>query len=253
MHQSRFASSAILLVAVLCSPVSSPDGRVHSYSRTRFGRSDGGTYLSSGQRPYRLSHRKPSDASLLRGNHRTGGQQTRSGRIHRTGALPGAYVVQGHPEHRVHWNYEKEKAHLDRITSLYEEHFSETDPEKRKAIYAEINKESQLAAAYAIPNEIDKLYKAMGGTGAERRIPGTKKRSTGSICQPTGCVTGRSSNPNASGTPSSGCFSPNSRPSTKKKTGRWTTRTGSSVTRLRICFTRNIPTDSRPRSERWNT
>ncbi|MCE2438809.1 MAG: insulinase family protein [Candidatus Latescibacteria bacterium] len=62
-------------------------------------------------------------------------------------------------------DYEKEKAHLDNVTRLYEEHFSETDPEKRKAIYAEINKESQLAAQYAIPNEIDKLYKAMGGTG----------------------------------------------------------------------------------------
>ncbi|MDE3001297.1 MAG: insulinase family protein [Gemmatimonadota bacterium] len=62
-------------------------------------------------------------------------------------------------------DYEKEKAHLDNITRLYEEHFGETDPEKRKAIYAEINKESQLAAQYAIPNEIDKLYKAMGGTG----------------------------------------------------------------------------------------
>ncbi len=62
-------------------------------------------------------------------------------------------------------DYEKEKAHLDNVTRLYEEHFSETDPEKRKAIYAEINRESQLAAQYAIPNEIDKLYKAMGGTG----------------------------------------------------------------------------------------
>ena len=62
-------------------------------------------------------------------------------------------------------DYEREKVHLNNITRLYEEHFSETDPEKRKAIYAEINKESQLAAQYAIPNEIDKLYKAMGGTG----------------------------------------------------------------------------------------
>ncbi len=61
-------------------------------------------------------------------------------------------------------DYEKEKPHLDRISELYEQHFRETDPAKRKAIYAEINKESQLAAQYAIPNEIDKLYKAMGGT-----------------------------------------------------------------------------------------
>src|SRR5256885_16830996 len=45
-------------------------------------------------------------------------------------------------------DYEKEKPHLDRITGLYEKHFHETDAEKRKAIYAEINQESQLAAQY---------------------------------------------------------------------------------------------------------
>ena len=62
-------------------------------------------------------------------------------------------------------DFEKEKPHLDRITELYERHFHETDPEKRKAIYAEINKESQLAAQFEIPNEMDKLYKAMGEQG----------------------------------------------------------------------------------------
>ena len=62
-------------------------------------------------------------------------------------------------------DYEKEKPHLDRITELYEKHFHETDPEKRKAIYAEINRDSQLAAQFEIPNEMDKLYKAMGEQG----------------------------------------------------------------------------------------
>src|SRR5881628_2379001 len=62
-------------------------------------------------------------------------------------------------------DYEKEKPHLDRILELYEKHFHETDPEKRKAIYAEINQESQAAAQYEIPNEMDKLYKAMGEEG----------------------------------------------------------------------------------------
>lgn len=62
-------------------------------------------------------------------------------------------------------DYEKERAHLDSIVALYEQHFGETDPAKREAIYAEINKASQLAAQYAIPNELDKLYKAMGETG----------------------------------------------------------------------------------------
>ncbi|HIB54752.1 MAG TPA: hypothetical protein EYO39_08100 [Nitrospirales bacterium] len=61
-------------------------------------------------------------------------------------------------------NYEKEKVHLDRITELYERHFFETDSEIRADIYAEINKEAQKAAEYSIPNEIDKLFNAMGGT-----------------------------------------------------------------------------------------
>src|SRR5438034_1290175 len=62
-------------------------------------------------------------------------------------------------------DYEKEKPHLDRVLELYEKHFHETDPEKRKAIYAEINNESQLAAQFEIPNEMDKLYKMMGEQG----------------------------------------------------------------------------------------
>src|SRR2546428_9266877 len=62
-------------------------------------------------------------------------------------------------------DYEKEKPHLDLIIELYQKHFHETDPEKRKAIYAEINRESQKAAQFEIPNEMDKLYKAMGEEG----------------------------------------------------------------------------------------
>jgi zinc protease len=62
-------------------------------------------------------------------------------------------------------DFEKEKPHLDRITELYEQHFRETDPEKRKKIYEEINKENQLASQYEIPNEMDKLYKSMGEVG----------------------------------------------------------------------------------------
>ena len=62
-------------------------------------------------------------------------------------------------------DYQKEQVHLDRIEALYEQHFGETDPEKRAAIYAQINAENQLAAAYAIPNELDRLYTAMGERG----------------------------------------------------------------------------------------
>ena len=62
-------------------------------------------------------------------------------------------------------DYESERPHLDRIVALYEEHFAQSDPEKRREIYSLINREAQLAAKYAIPNEIDKLYTAMGARG----------------------------------------------------------------------------------------
>jgi predicted Zn-dependent peptidase len=59
-------------------------------------------------------------------------------------------------------DYEKEKVHLDKIQDLYEQHFREADPEKRKEIYKQINAEAQLAAQYAVPNELDATYKALG-------------------------------------------------------------------------------------------
>ena len=62
-------------------------------------------------------------------------------------------------------DYQKEKPHLDKITELYEQHTRETDPEKRKLIYQKINEASKLAAQYAVANDIDRIYKAMGGTG----------------------------------------------------------------------------------------
>jgi len=60
-------------------------------------------------------------------------------------------------------DYEKEKPYIDKVTALYDQHFKETDDAKRKEIYAEINRVSQEAAQFAIPNEIDKVYKALGG------------------------------------------------------------------------------------------
>ncbi|GAB4318022.1 MAG: insulinase family protein [Candidatus Sumerlaeia bacterium] len=59
-------------------------------------------------------------------------------------------------------DFASEKPLLDRITELYERHFAESDPEKRKEIYAEINRVSQQAARFAVPNEMDRLYSAMG-------------------------------------------------------------------------------------------
>lgn len=62
-------------------------------------------------------------------------------------------------------DFEAERPHLEQIEALYEQHFRETDPARRAEIYAEINRESQLAAQYAIANEIDKVYNSMGATG----------------------------------------------------------------------------------------
>lgn len=59
-------------------------------------------------------------------------------------------------------DYEKEKVHLERIEALYEEHYAADGPKERRRIYEEITRESTLAAAYAIPNEFDRLYRAMG-------------------------------------------------------------------------------------------
>ena len=61
-------------------------------------------------------------------------------------------------------DYAAEKPHLDRIVELYEQHFSETDDAVRADIYAEINREAQLAARYSVPNELTQVFNAMGGS-----------------------------------------------------------------------------------------
>ena len=73
-------------------------------------------------------------------------------------------------------DYAQEKPHLDRIVELYEQHFREQDPEKRAALYQEIDAENVKAAEFAVPNEMDRVYNAMGGadvnahTGTEETV-----------------------------------------------------------------------------------
>lgn len=62
-------------------------------------------------------------------------------------------------------NWEKEKPLLDKIENLFEQHRAEKDPEKKKAIYAEIDKTSQEASKYVANNEYDKLIGLIGGSG----------------------------------------------------------------------------------------
>ncbi|MCS6929735.1 MAG: insulinase family protein [Saprospiraceae bacterium] len=62
-------------------------------------------------------------------------------------------------------NWEKEKPLLDQIEQLFEEHRFEKDPERKKALYAEIDRLSFEAARYVAANEYDKLVSAIGARG----------------------------------------------------------------------------------------
>ncbi|SDB88850.1 M16 family metallopeptidase [Williamwhitmania taraxaci] len=62
-------------------------------------------------------------------------------------------------------NWEKEKVYLDSISSCYDQLGATTDEAKRYEIQRHINKLSLAASDYAIPNEVDKLLKKIGGKG----------------------------------------------------------------------------------------
>ena len=62
-------------------------------------------------------------------------------------------------------NWEKEKELLDQIEELFEVHRAEQDPEKKKELYARIDKLSYEAARYAATNEYDKMASAIGAKG----------------------------------------------------------------------------------------
>jgi len=59
-------------------------------------------------------------------------------------------------------NWAAEKPLLDSISALFEQHKATTDPAGKKSIYKEIDRISQKAAGYAIPNEYDKLSSLIG-------------------------------------------------------------------------------------------
>ena len=62
-------------------------------------------------------------------------------------------------------DWEKESVLIQAISDKFEEHAKETDPEKKAAIYAEIDSLSQVASQYAIANEYDKICSLLGATG----------------------------------------------------------------------------------------
>ncbi len=62
-------------------------------------------------------------------------------------------------------DYAKEKPLLDKIEALYEAYGKSNDEQERKAIYHEIDSVSGVAATFAIPNEIDKMFANIGAKG----------------------------------------------------------------------------------------
>ena len=62
-------------------------------------------------------------------------------------------------------DWQKEKALLEQISDLYEEHKAEQNPEKKKEIYRKIDEISQEASKYAIANEYDKAISSLGASG----------------------------------------------------------------------------------------
>ena len=60
-------------------------------------------------------------------------------------------------------DYSAEKPLLDRIELLYEKYRRTKDPAERAKIYEEIDKLNQEASKYAVPNELDRVYKMLGG------------------------------------------------------------------------------------------
>ncbi|MCB9702918.1 MAG: insulinase family protein [Myxococcales bacterium] len=62
-------------------------------------------------------------------------------------------------------DYAGEEPHLEKIAELYGQLRETDDPAKRQAILAEIDAETQATAKHAIPNELSRLYGAMGISG----------------------------------------------------------------------------------------
>jgi len=62
-------------------------------------------------------------------------------------------------------DYEKERPHLERIRSLYEDLFKTSGEAGRAKIYKAIDAENIAASALSIPNEFDRFYRSIGAEG----------------------------------------------------------------------------------------
>lgn len=59
-------------------------------------------------------------------------------------------------------NWQEESKFIKQISDLFEAHKAETNPEKKKAIYAQIDSVSNIAAKFAVANEYDKIVANIG-------------------------------------------------------------------------------------------
>ena len=62
-------------------------------------------------------------------------------------------------------NWEAEEPLIAQISNLYELHRAEKDPEKKEAIYRQIDSISFVASKFTIANEFDKMVASIGATG----------------------------------------------------------------------------------------
>lgn len=62
-------------------------------------------------------------------------------------------------------DFAKEEVMIKNISDLYEKHKAESDPEKKKAIYKQIDSASYAASQISIANEYDKMVSSLGAEG----------------------------------------------------------------------------------------
>ena len=83
-------------------------------------------------------------------------------------------------------DYEREKPHLDRIVELYDRRFKTKNHAERDRLDAEIDAENVAAARYEIPNELDRLYRQIGGQGLNAYTSENRPCMSRISAQPTG-------------------------------------------------------------------
>ncbi len=62
-------------------------------------------------------------------------------------------------------DFDRERPYLDHITQLFDEHASATDDATRAALRTAIDQAEREASVFAVPNELKRVYAAMGGRG----------------------------------------------------------------------------------------